>query len=300
MTAHDGANSSVYSTSPDDQFLRQRTKLPSQSRFSQQEPPTKSGLKTKGQDDSAQRREKLRAVRTRKQTSRGPIKALLERTWVPPLGLALLFVLFYATNPTDSNILHHFLFLSYRINNTNLDTSTPQYGKGPWDIAFVAFYALVLTFIRDFIMQELLQPLARAGGIKSRGKQARFTEQMYTACYTAFSGPLGLYVMKHTPGLWYFATRGMYEGFPHRTHTALFKFYYLFQAAFWVQQGVVMVLGLEKRRKDFALFLTHHVITVALISLSYRFHFTYMGVAIYVTHDISDGLLAVSLHHIVH
>jgi acyl-CoA-dependent ceramide synthase len=29
--------------------------------------------------------------------------------------------------------------------------------------------------------------------------------------------------------------------------------------------------------------------------LSYRFHFTYMGLAVYITHDISDFFLAVSL-----
>ena len=35
-------------------------------------------------------------------------------------------------------------------------------------------------------------------------------------------------------------------------------------------------------------------LSLALIALSYRFHFTYMGLAVYVTHDISDFFLAVS------
>jgi acyl-CoA-dependent ceramide synthase len=34
--------------------------------------------------------------------------------------------------------------------------------------------------------------------------------------------------------------------------------------------------------------------TLALIALSYRFHFTYIGIAVYITHDISDFFLAVS------
>ena len=54
-----------------------------------------------------------------------------------------------------------------------------------------------------------------------------------------------------------------------------------------------MVLGLEKRRKDFKELVGHHIITLALIFLSYRFHFTYMGIAVYITHDISDFFLAV-------
>ena len=51
---------------------------------------------------------------------------------------------------------------------------------------------------------------------------------------------------------------------------------------------------LEKPRKDFKELVAHHVITVSLIWLSYRFHFTYMGIAVYITHDVSDFFLAVS------
>lgn len=118
-------------------------------------------------------------------------------------------------------------------------------------------------------------------------------EQMYTAVYFFFLGPAGLYVMKSTP-VWYYNTAGMYENFPHRTHEAGFKFYYLFQAAYWSQQAIVLVLGMEKPRKDFKELIAHHICTLALIGLSYRFHFTYIGLAVYNTHDISDFFLAVS------
>lgn len=116
---------------------------------------------------------------------------------------------------------------------------------------------------------------------------------MYTALYIAFLGPYGLYVMRRTP-VWYFNTHGMYAGFPHKLHEADLKVYYLLQAAFWLQQVVVMVLGLEERRKDFKELVAHHIVTVALIASSYFFHFTYVGIAVYVTHDISDFFLAVS------
>lgn len=86
----------------------------------------------------------------------------------------------------------------------------------------------------------------------------------------------------------------MYENFPHRTHEAPVKFYYLFQAAYWAQQAIVLVLGLEKARKDFKELVGHHIVSLALIGLSYRFHFTYMGIAVYTTHDISDFFLATS------
>ncbi|KAJ5368645.1 uncharacterized protein N7496_008405 [Penicillium cataractarum] len=242
------------------------------------------------------RHEDVKPGRTRKKP-RSLLRRLKRRaikhTWSIPLLLLVAFASLYALDPTESNIIHHFIFLSYRQDPATGSSAPAQYGKGLWDIAFVSFYTIVLTFTREFIMQELLDPLARASGIKSRGKQLRFMEQMYTAIYFGISGPVGLYVMRQTP-VWYFNTRGMYELFPHLTHEAAFKFYYLFEAAYWAQQALVMVLGMEKPRKDFRELVAHHIVTLALIGLSYRFHFTYIGIAVYITHDISDFFLAVS------
>ena len=118
-------------------------------------------------------------------------------------------------------------------------------------------------------------------------------EQVYTAIYFSIFGPFGLYVMYGTP-IWYFDTNAMYETFPHRTHDGMFKAYYLLQASYWTQQIIVLCLGQEKPRKDFKELVMHHIITLALIGLSYRFHFTWMGLAIYITMDVSDFFLAVS------
>ncbi|EHK41610.1 uncharacterized protein TrAtP1_005117 [Trichoderma atroviride] len=226
----------------------------------------------------------------------------VKHTWVPPLILLVLFAAAYAVNPTASNPVRRFILLSYEQPNprAHVDPTLPvHYGKGLWDVAFVAFYTIVLSFTRELMMQEVLIPLGRLNGIKSRGKQQRFAEQMYTALYFSCMGPTGVYVMSRSP-VWYFNTAGMYEAFPHRSHEAVFKFYYLFQAAYWAQQGVVMLLGFEKPRKDFKELVAHHIVTLALIGLSYRFHFTHMGIAVYITHDISDVFLALSksLHYI--
>jgi len=94
--------------------------------------------------------------------------------------------------------------------------------------------------------------------------------------------------------LWYFNTTAMFEGFPHRKHEGIFKAYYLLQAAYWAQQAIVLVLMLEKPRKDFKELVFHHIVTLALIWCSYRFHFARMGIAVYITHDISDFFLATS------
>ncbi|KAI9793085.1 MAG: hypothetical protein M1816_000983 [Peltula sp. TS41687] len=214
-----------------------------------------------------------------------------KHTWVNPLVLVLLIVSAYLYNPTSSSPFHAAIFLSYPLSNK--DPENQRYGKGPRDFAFVGFYVLVLSFAREFLMQMLLRPLAIRRNIQSRAKQSRFMEQMYTAIYFAIFGPLGLYIMRQTP-IWYFRTAAFFEDFPHRDHDGLFKTYYLLQASYWAQQAIVLLLQLEKPRKDFKELVGHHIITLALIGLSYRFHFTHMGLAVYITHDISDFFLATS------
>lgn len=43
------------------------------------------------------------------------------------------------------------------------------------------------------------------------------------------------------------------------------KWYYLLQFAYWLHQFLVLVLGLEKPRKDFKELVAHHVVTLWLI-----------------------------------
>lgn len=221
-----------------------------------------------------------------------------RRPWTAPLAILAVFVALYAVNPSESNPVHPFIFLSYKqpVSSDATVQKAPLYGKGPKDMAFVAFYTILLTFTREFTMQQLLLPLSQVVGIPSRSKRLRFMEQMYTALYPClFAIPLGLWVMRYSvPELWYFNTTAMYEGYPHKAQVAAAKAYYLVQAAFWCQQALVMALGLEKPRKDFRELMAHHVVTVVLIALSYRFHFTYVGISVYITHDISEMFLAVS------
>lgn len=217
----------------------------------------------------------------------------MRHTWLLPLTLTLLIVSLYLVNPVPANPISAMLFLSYPLPRDPGSDGPVQYGKGARDFAFVGFYTIVLSFTREFLMQRLIRPLAIRCGIKSRAKQSRFMEQLYTAIYFAIFGPFGLWVMRRTP-IWYFNTTAMYEGFPHKTHEAAFKAYYLLQASYWAQQMIVLLLMLEKPRKDFKELVAHHFITLTLIWCSYRFHFTYMGLAVYITHDISDFFLAVS------
>lgn len=194
----------------------------------------------------------------------------------------------YLIDPTDANPASHALFVSYPLSNT----SPVYYAKGRLDALFVAFYVVVFTFSREFCMQWILAPLARKMGLQ-KSKVQRFMEQGYTIMYFTCSASYGIWVMSHTP-MWYFNTTEFYASYPHKYHLANFKVYYLCQFAYWLQQFIVLALQLEKPRKDFPELVVHHIVTLLLIGLSYRFHFTYIGLAVFITMDSSDVWLALS------
>ena len=77
--------------------------------------------------------------------------------------------------------------------------------------------------------------------------------------------------------------------------TGPFKWYYLVQFAFWLQQ--ILVVNIEERRKDYLQMFTHHVITCALIFTSYGYHQTKVGNLILCLMDVVDIVLPVSRHH---
>lgn len=213
-----------------------------------------------------------------------------RHTWIKPM-LTLLVILGVFAGTKKGSQAHEFLasyiMLAYPIEGTD------QYGKGVDDFKFVAFYAIVFTFLREFLMCVVMRPLASVLGVKKRSKVKRFMEQAYAMFYYGISGPFGLWVMSRTP-LWFFETTPFYTNYPHKTHDFYFKVYYLIQASFWVQQSVVLILRLEKPRKDYYELVFHHIVTIALIWLSYRFHFTWIGLEIYVTMDVSDFFLAIT------
>ncbi|KAG8406231.1 sphingosine N-acyltransferase lag1 [Metarhizium acridum] len=142
-----------------------------------------------------------------------------------------------------------------------------------------------------------------AGGAAAVGRAPRLRRKQagalhggaYTAVYFLLLGPAGVLVMSRTP-VWYFNTRGMYEGFRTDSHEAPRQVLYLFQAAYWAQQAIVPRPGHGEaaatvlqgaRRPQRRQPRPHRPSATAS-------HFTYMGIAVYTTHDISDFFLATS------
>ena len=71
------------------------------------------------------------------------------------------------------------------------------------------------------------------------------------------------------------------------------KCYFLIQLANWMQS--LLAVNLERRRKDYAQMLTHHVITCLLMYACYNYRWIKIGNVILCIMDVGDFLLPVSL-----
>lgn len=78
----------------------------------------------------------------------------------------------------------------------------------------------------------------------------------------------------------------MWTNWPDREVSGLVKSYMLAQLAFWLQQ--MIVVNIEKRRKDYWQMVSHHIVTIALVYSSYRYGLTRVGNVVLILMDFND------------
>ncbi|KAJ7182868.1 longevity assurance proteins LAG1/LAC1 [Mycena crocata] len=176
---------------------------------------------------------------------------------------------------------------------TRADWGGQLYIKGPGDLALLAWTIVLVSLVRLLLSNYVFSAFARRWGITKEGKLLRFGEQGYTVMYSGIFGAWGVYIMS-TSRTWWYQTEYFWCDYPHNHLSGAMKRYYLCQIAFWLQQFLVLVLGLEKRRSDHNQFIIHHCVTVWMVSWSYLMNVTLLGTAVYVCMDLSDMVLAAS------
>ncbi|KUI67217.1 Sphingosine N-acyltransferase lac1 [Cytospora mali] len=179
--------------------------------------------------------------------------------------------------------------LSYRQEQVSFRNSLPRgsrYSTGPWDAVFVVFYTIFILLIRKIITQR---PRAVASYFGAKSPE-RFTEQLFSFVYFTSSTTFGLFIAQ-TRHTWSMNVHELIAEVETGSLDGNVKCFYLIQAAFWVQEALVVGLQLEKPREDYVQLIFHHVITLVAISLSYGGKYTDLGIMILVTHDASDAVL---------
>lgn len=209
-----------------------------------------------------------------------------------PISRNLLMVLYAAHyfGPTFAPLLtkytQKFLHLQNLVEREN--------GEAIYDISiddsyYVAYWVILLTFFRAFMMQWVFNPCAEhLCNIHSRKAKVRFAEQSWSVFYYCLSFGFGFYLYYSSP--YWGNLDHIFIGWPHHRLSPMVKKYYLVSIAFWMQQ--VVVLNVEEKRKDHFQMFSHHVITVALVIGSYYYYFTRIGNCILMLMDLVDIFLS--------
>ncbi|KAK7984633.1 hypothetical protein PG990_013399 [Apiospora arundinis] len=170
---------------------------------------------------------------------------------------------------------------------SHYNDATGRYAIGENDYYFIVFCMVLFTGLRAGVMEHVLAPLAKLWGISKKKEITRFSEQAWLLVYYFVFWPLGWYIYSTSP--YYLNMQELFTNWPIRELSGVSKAYFLAQWAFWLQQ--VLVINIEERRKDHWQMLTHHFVTIALISCAYYYHQTRVGNLILVLMDLVDIFL---------
>lgn len=245
-----------------------------------------------------------------KEKANGLFKDLYTMRWMTSPAssakIALVFITGYFSwrlvSPATPNPFEPFLFISHRVPLTQVALNEPaaalrgdtiRYQKGWLDVCFLLFYIVVWSCVRQTTTLHLFKPFAAKWGITSETKQMRFMEQGYSFLYWGMAGAMGLYVMKRQES-WWFQLEHLWIKYPFWIMRPELKLYYLLQFSYWLQQALVMLLRLEKPRKDYYELVAHHLVTLWLIFWSYLINMTMIGTTVFVCMDIPDTSLALA------
>ncbi|BFZ65385.1 Sphingosine N-acyltransferase lag1 [Saitoella coloradoensis] len=202
-----------------------------------------------------------------------------------PANILWFLITLHLALPTLREYTTPFISISYPPGTREGDESG-SYGKGRLDLCYVFTWVMVFTGLRGVLMKYVFVPGARVGGVRGVKAQTRFGEQAWTFMYYAVAWSLGFRLVYNSDYLT--SLHNMWAPYPNPLPAEL-KRYYLLQLAFWIHQ--LIVLHLERARRDHYAMLLHHLITLALMSCSYTVDVTRVGNMILVTMDFADILL---------
>ncbi|KAI1337228.1 longevity assurance proteins LAG1/LAC1 [Xylariaceae sp. FL0016] len=221
-------------------------------------------------------------IRRVKRKGDGPMKNLARWLVNNQTGLSFnLIALIFLAHVFIPKARQHtlkFFTLSY------YNPETEQYAIGGDDYYFVSFCVILFTGLRAGVMEHILAPLAKHWGVSKKKDITRFSEQAWLLIYYSIFWTLGMYLYCTSP--YYLNLKELWSDWPNREVDGIMKGYMLAQWAFWLQQ--VLIIHMEERRKDHWQMLSHHFITISLVSASYCYHFSRVGNLILVLMDIVD------------
>ncbi|CAN6284825.1 unnamed protein product [Urochloa humidicola] len=121
-----------------------------------------------------------------------------------------------------------------------------------------------------------------------QAKIVKFSESIWKLTYYASVQAWVLMIIKQEP--WSLDNMQYFDGWPNQPIVRTLALFYMCQCGFYIY-SIGALVAWETRRKDFAVMMSHHVITSTLIGVSYVTGFFRIGTIILALHDASDVFL---------
>lgn len=168
-------------------------------------------------------------------------------------------------------------------------------GPDAWHFIFAIYFAFVFVAARflfdKFVFRRLAIWLLSKGSAPlkfneaTQGKIIKCSESLWKLTYYATVEACILHITYPEP--WFRDTKEYFRGWPNQELRLPLELFYMCQCGFYLY-SIGALLTWETRRKDFAVMMSHHVITVILIGYSYITSFFRVGSIILALHDASD------------
>lgn len=161
-------------------------------------------------------------------------------------------------------------------------------------VHFALGFVVARFFLDKFIFRRLAIWLSSNGyaplkmNEATQAKIAKCSESMWKLAYYATVETYILKITYYEP--WFTDTKQYFRGWPDQELKLSLSLFYMCQCGFYIY-SIAALLTWETRRKDFAVMMSHHVITVILIGYSYITSFFRIGSIILALHDASDVFL---------
>lgn len=171
-----------------------------------------------------------------------------------------------------------------------VDPSLTLYGKDKRDVLTVLLIAIFLVGVRQLLCSGVFIYIARLMGISDSVDHPynvhKTGENAWLVLYYSTSFLTGLRMCKKYLNL---RMDSIWDNYPELYLPMDIKLFYLTQCAFYVQ--LLILVAIEKHRKDVELMFIHHTVTILLISASYYTNFVRVGLVVLAIFDAADALL---------
>lgn len=161
------------------------------------------------------------------------------------------------------------------------------------DVFLVMVFCLLIIMIKNLVILPMGSTLIRKFGMEEIlgfERKKKFSVSLWKAVFYSFTSIYGYFVIRSEPLAYTMKNLSGTWGLRNIPSKVLF-YYYLEFAYYFVE---LFYLFNEHMYKDFLQMVTHHIVTIMLLTLSYHKDLLRPGVIIMAVHDISDPFLEIS------